>query len=200
MSAYPVPFIADYAARKGLKYQPDADERWMRVWEPYTTLKIPFRYEHVLESTGEGGSLTVARFVVQLPSRGQPPIAAEASAWIAIVQDPRIDVCAAATSDVGSVFGESLDLVTMPRRATGDAAFDHVFASFAPTDHQLARGITPSVRKLVASWLIPVHVELRPGGFILAPVALRADADSLAWFVRVIPLFGEKAAKAADPR
>ena len=190
-----MPWIAQYAARKGLKYQAEADERWLRVWEPYTTLRVAIRYEHVLESTGETGSLTIARFVVNLPSRGMDAFAGEASAWIAIVQDPRIDARAAASSDVGSVFAESLDLVSMPRRLTGDPTFDHVFASFAPTDAELARAVTPSLRKLALSWGVPVHFETRPGGFIVAPVALRADADSLAWFVRVLPLFGEKASK-----
>jgi hypothetical protein len=201
VSVFPVPFIAQYAARKGLKYQPEADERWLRVWEPYTTLKVPFRYEHVLEATGDSGSLTIARFVVHLPPRGQPQFMPEAGAWIAIVQDPRIlqgadtNARVAATSDIGSAFAESLDLVSLPRRQTGDGAFDHVFASFAASDEDLARAMSPSLRKLVLSWKAPVHVELRPGGFIVAPVALRADADSLAWLVRVLPIFGDKAAK-----
>src|SRR5215472_12021268 len=143
----PVPWIADYAASTGFRYQPDADERWLRVWEPYTTLRTPIRYEHVLEATGDAGSITMARFVVTTevatPSgRGE----AEASAWIAIVQDPRISASAAATCDTSRVFGESLDLVTMPRRLTGDGAFDHVFASFAPSDQELARAITPGSR------------------------------------------------------
>jgi hypothetical protein len=193
----PVPWIAHYAARKGLKYTPDADERWIRAWEPYTTLRTPVRYDHVLEATGEAGSLTIARFYVLTPMVGPSGamLEGEASAWIAIAQDLRSQARAAATSDVGRVFGESLDLVTMPRRTTGDAAFDHVFATFAPSPEDLERAITPSVRKLTLSWQTQLHVELRPGGFIIAPVALRADPDSLAWLVRAVHVFGEKAAK-----
>jgi hypothetical protein len=193
----PVPWIAQYAARKGLKYTPDADERWIRAWEPYTTVRTPLRYDHVLEATGEAGSLTIARFYVltQMVASTGAMVEGEASAWIAIAQDLRSQARAAATSDVGRVFGESLDLVTMPRRPTGDAAFDHVFATFAPSDEDLGRAVTPSVRKLALSWQTPVHFELRPGGFILAPVALRADPDSLAWLVRAVHVFGEKAAK-----
>jgi hypothetical protein len=181
----PVPFIAQYAARKGLKYAPEADERWLRVWEPYATLKTPIRYEHVLESTGDAGSMTIARFVVE----------SEASAWIALVQDPRLDTRAAATSDVTRVFGDPLDLVPLPRRMTGDPAFDRVFASFAATDDDLARVVTPSLRKLTLGWQSAVHFEVRAGGFILAPVALPPTAESLAWLVRALPLFGEKATK-----
>ena len=196
MSVQPAPWIAAYAARKGLKYQPDADERWLRVWEPYTTLKTPIRYEHALEATGESGSLSIARMFVPAAVMGPSGWAeGEASAWIAIAQDVRISARAAATCDVGRVFGESIDLVTLPRRATGDAAFDHVYASFAPSDEELANAITPSLRKLTLGWRVPLHLELRPGGFILAPVALRADPDSLSWLVRAVHLFGEKAAK-----
>lgn len=196
MSVQPVPWIAQYAARKGLKYEPDADERWLRVWEPYTTLKTPIRYDHALEATGESGSLTVARFHVTAPVMGPNGwTEGEASAWIAIAQDVRIAASAAATCDVGRVFGEPIDLVTMPRRVTGDAAFDHAFASFAPTKDDLERGITPSLRKLLLGWRVPLHFELRPGGFILAPIALRPDADSLSWLVRSVHMFGDKAAK-----
>lgn len=182
------PYIASYAAQKGFKYQPDADERWIRVWEPFATLKTPIRYEHTLDATGELGSLTVARFVVDTP-------AGEAGAWIAIVLDPRVSGRAAATCDLGAMFGEPLDLVTMPRRPTGDATFDHVFATFAPSVEELGQAVTPSLRKLVVGWHMPVHFEIRPGGFILAPVGLRGDIDSLAWLVRTLPIFGEKAAK-----
>ena len=188
--AAPVPWLADYAARKGLRYAPEADERWLRAWEPYATLRVPHRYEHVLESTGEVGSLTVARFVVD----------GDASAWIAIAQDVRVQGRAAATSDPGRVFGEPLDLVTLPRRATGDPAFDRHFATFAPTPDELAAAITPGVRRLALSWQSAVHVEVRPGGFVMAPVALQADPASLSWLVRAVHAFGEKASRRTPAR
>ena len=59
-----VPWLAEYAARERFRYTPEADERWMRAWEPYATLRVPARYEHVLDSTGEVGSLTIARLVL----------------------------------------------------------------------------------------------------------------------------------------
>jgi hypothetical protein len=192
-------WIAEYAARKGLRYEPDADERWLRVWEPYATLKVPSRYEHTLTATGTSGSISIARFVVSIDSNvGGVPRSIDVGAWIAIAQDERIDAVAAATSDAGHVFGEPLDLVPMPRRATGDAPFDHVFASFAEGSSDLARGVNPSLRKLTLGWRIPLHFELRKGGFILAPVALPADPNGLAWFVRAVHLFGDKAAKHAE--
>jgi len=191
-------WIADYAARGGLRYEPDADERWLRVWEPYATLKTPIRYEHALYLTGTRGSLTIARMVLTGPDPIAPnlkPVGPEA--WVVIGQDERLTVGrAAALSDSNGVFGEGLDLVTLPRRATGDPAFDHVFASFAETEADLA-AITPSLRKLVLGWRIPLHFELRKGGFVLAPVALRADPQSLGWLVQAAQLFGEKAAKTA---
>jgi hypothetical protein len=184
-------WIADYAARKGLRYSPEADERWMRAWEPYATLRVPHRYEHVLEATGDLGSITIARFVLE----------DGASAWIAIAQDVRVKGRAAVTSDAWLVFGEPLDLVTIPRRVTGDAAFDRVFASFAPSDDELALAVTPGVRRLTLSWQTPVHVEIRAGGFVVAPVALGADPASLSWLLRAVHALGEKACKRpASPR
>jgi hypothetical protein len=193
----PVPWIASYAARAGFRYEPEADERWMRVWEPYATLKIPVRYEHALYVTGTVGSLTIARFVLQAtqPRLPNAPEPRGPEAWIVIAQDERLGARAAATSDVGGVFGEPLDLVPMRRMQTGDAAFDHVFASFAESREALAEAITPSLRKLALSWRTPVHFEIRRGGFVLAPVALPPDPRALAWLVDAAQFFGAKAAK-----
>jgi hypothetical protein len=178
--------LVEYAASKGFRYAAEADERWMRAWEPYTTLRVPTRYEHVLDSTGDVGSLTVARVVMETQG-----------AWIAIAQDVRVEGRAAFTSDTGRVFGESPELVSVPRRATGDHAFDRVFAAFAATDEELARTVNARVRRLALSWQTPVHVEVRPGGFVLAPVALRADPPSLIWLVRAVHAFGERASSAS---
>ena len=193
----PLYWIDAFARTRGLRYEPEADERWLRAWEPYTTLKVPFRYEHALHATGGSGSISIARAVLETPSPLSPhPLPAyEVGTWIAIVQDVRIEVRAAVTSDFGSAFAEPLDLVTMPRLATGDGAFDAVFAAFASNAEDLATGITPSVRKLLLGWRIPVHAETRPGGFILAPVSLSPDDRGLAWMLQAVNLFGEKATK-----
>jgi hypothetical protein len=183
----PVAWIAAYAAQKGLRYEPEADERWIRAWEPYATLRMPVRYEHALLSTGAAGSLTVARLVVDFGMR-------EVSCWIAIAQDERLDARAAITSDRQQMFGDA-EGVSLPRRATGDAAFDRVFSTFSPSEDDLARAVTPSLCKLLLSWGVPLHAEVRKGGFILAPVALGADPQSLSWLVRAVHYFGDKAAK-----
>jgi len=176
-------WLAEYAARTGFRYSPEPDERWVRAWEPYATLRTPIRYEHLLESTGDVGSLTIARLVSETG----------ASAWIAIAQDERVAGRAAATSDPSPAFAEPAELVSVPRRATGDEAFDRVFATFAPTTEELEVAVTPGVRRLSLSWQTPVHFEVRPGGFVIAPVALGADPDSLTWLVRAVRAFGDKA-------
>lgn len=195
----PVSWMQTFAAQQGLRYEPQADERWLRAWEPYATLKVATRYEHALHATGAGGSLSVARAVVTVP---RPSAHGEAhdtdvGAWVAIVQDPRLTGHVATTSDLGGVFGDPLDLVTLPRQRTGEPAFDHVFATFGKSAADVAHGLTPSVRKLLLGWRIPVHAELRPGGFVLAPVALPPDPGSLAWLLSAIHAFGEKANKRA---
>ncbi len=197
----PVYWMDAFAMQRGLRYEADVDERWLRAWEPYTTLKVPLRYEHALHATGAGGSISIARAVVEIPAPAAPPgvptYPSEFGTWIAIVQDERIQVKAATTSDFGQVFSEPLDLIPLPRKATGDRAFDHVFASFAKTDEDLAQGITPSLRRLLLSWRVPVHAETRQGGFILAPVSVSADTTGLSWMLDAVHLFGEKATKRA---
>ena len=178
-----VPWLAEYAARERFRYTPEADERWMRAWEPYATLRVPARYEHVLDSTGEVGSLTIARLVLETGARS----------WIAIAQDVRVTARAALTSDRGSAFAEGWELVSLPRRATGDTAFDAVFALFAPAEGDAVRAANPRLRRLLLSWRTPVHVELRPGGFVVAPVALPSDPTSLSWLVRGVHALGERA-------
>src|SRR3954452_3247803 len=102
----PLYWIDAVARQRGLRYEAEADERWLRAWEPYTTLKVPFRYEHALLSTGANGSISIARAVLEMPSvatpAALPPV--EVGTWIAIVQDVRIKSKAAVTSDFGSVF------------------------------------------------------------------------------------------------
>lgn len=197
--SHPVAWMEAFATQRGLRYEAEADERWLRAWEPYTTLKVPIRYEHALHATGSAGSLSIARAIVELPVPPQPnPMRpTEAGTWIAIVQDERITTRVATTSDFGGLFGEPLELATMTRRPTGDPAFDHVFATFAASDADVARGISPSLRRLLLSWRIPVHAELRPGGFVLAPISVGADPGGLAWVLSALQLFGEKATKLA---
>jgi hypothetical protein len=204
-------WIEAFASARGLRYEAEADERWLRAWEPYTTIKVPFRYEHALNATGTHGSISIARAVLEMPPHplagpeGAPrlrgdvnkPGPSEVGTWVAIVQDIRITAQAATTSDFGSVFAEPLELVSMPRRATGDAAFDHVFASFAKSEEELRAAITPSVRKLLLSWRAPVHAEVRAGGFVLAPVSAPADDKGLLWMLQAVHVFGEKATKLA---
>jgi len=190
-------WLAALAAREGLRYEPDGDERWLRAWEPFITVRVPLRYQHVLQSTGEMGSITLARMVMDVHPAGAIPF--EASAWIAIVQDVRLDATAAATCDTGSAFAEAFDLVSVPRMTTGDVAFDRVFASFAKSPDELAQALTPSLRKLVMGWRTRLHFEVRKGGFILVPVSLPPDAQGLGWLLRSVHLFGEKANKRPAP-
>jgi hypothetical protein len=191
-----LPWLPAFAAQRGLRYEADADDRWIRAWEPYTTLRVAIGYAHALSSTGRGGSMTLARMEVPTPYPLPPPQTGTASAfaWVAIVQDERIDRRLAVSNDTG-VLAESRDVIAMPLQTTGDPAFDRTFATFASSKGDVSHALTPSLRRLLASWNVPLHVELRPGGFVVSPVALKADAASLSWFLDVLPIFGEKASK-----
>ncbi len=199
MSA-PVPFIAHFAATKGFRYEPDADERWLRVWEPFATLRVPLHYEHVLSATGEIGSITLAMMVHELPAPHLPSGVRPVAAWLAIVQDTRIAGKFAITSDRQLVFGEPLDLVPMPRQSGGDAWFDGVFATFGETQAAVTDALTPSLKKLVMGWQTPLHAEVRPGGFILCASALPPDHAGLAWLADATTQFGAKATKVRPAR
>ena len=188
-------WMADFAVRSGMRYEPDVDERWIRVWEPFVTLKTPIRYEHALHATGTSAALTLARFVLA----PRPGWAVGDEAWIALVQDEDIrGPRAAASSDAGGIFSDTV--TSLSRQLTGDPAFDAVFSSFAESSAALAEAVTPSVRKLTLGWRTPVHFEIKPGGFVLAPVALRPEPQSLAWIVEATRLFAEKAKKRPSVR
>ncbi len=188
--ASPIWWIADFAARAGMRYEPEVDERWLRVWEPFVTLKTPIRYEHALHSTGTSAAISIARFV--LPPRQGWTVGDEA--WIAFVQDEAMTgPKAAATSDVGGIFGDSV--TSMPRQFTRDTAFDAVFTSFGESEDALSQAITPSLRKLTLGWRTPVHFEMKAGGFVLSPVALQPEPQSLAWLTSAARFFDEKAKK-----
>lgn len=197
----PVPWLSAFAGQRGLRYEPEADERWLRAWEPFSTLRVPIRYEHALHATGSVGSVSVARAIFELPSAGAAPSSVprptEIGTWLVIAQDERLRGRAATTSDTGGVFGEALDIVPLQRLQTFDPSFDHVFASFAEDPAALAQAVTPSLRKLLLGWRVPVHAELRPGGFVLAPVSVTADPAGLSWLLDAVGLFGAKAQKRA---
>ena len=196
-------WIAGWAEKTGFSYEEQADERWLRAFEPFVTLRTPIRYGHALHATGPRGSLSIARFTVDVSiATPDGPREEEVGAWIAFVQDPRVQGRAAATNDVHVVqvrrpspFAEPMDLVSLPRVVTGDRVFDRAFATFAPQGSDVGEAITPSLRKLTIGWSVPVHFEVRPGAFVLAPVTLAADAKSLGWLVAAAQFFGEKAAK-----
>lgn len=181
--------MVDFAVRAGLRYEPDADERWIRVWEPYATLKTPIRYEHALHGTWTSSAITIARMILT----PRPGFAVGDEAWIAIGQDERLRGKAAASSDAGPLFRDSA--VPLPRHRTGDPAFDAVFSAYGETAEAVIEAISPSLRKLTVGWRAPIHFELRPGGFILVPVALKPDPQSLSWLVDASRVFAEKAAK-----
>jgi hypothetical protein len=197
----PLDWLSSWASRAGLSYEPEADERWLRAFEPFATLRTPIRYEHAVHAIGKSGSLSIARLVVS--NEGRTPHGSEAATWIAFVQDFRMEGARiAATNDYdvpnarrASFFAEPMDLISMPRRQSGEPAFDYAFASFATSQEQVNLALTPSLRRLVLGWRIPLHFEVRPGSFVVAPVSLGADPQSLAWLVGAVQFFGEKAAK-----
>ena len=192
-----LPWVASFGAQRGMRYEADADERWFRAWEPYTSLRVAIGYAHSLSATGRGGSMSVARMEVPTAFPLPGPAGggtASAYAWIAIVQDERIDTKLALSNDAG-LLAEPRDAVGLPIHKTGDRSFDRVFATFASSPADVAHALTPSLRRLLLGWHVPLHVELRPGGFIVSPVALKPDPASLSWFLDVLPIFGHKASK-----
>ena len=202
--AEPVPWLHDFAARAGLRYEPDADERWFRAWEPFATLRVPVHYTHALHTTSPDGHSSISIARMGLTIRAHSPTGAglvdtEMRAWVAIVQDARMsalvaDGPVAVTSDRGSAFSETWDLISLPRRMTGDGPFDQVFATFSKTA-DTSKAISKSLRKLLLSWRAPVHAEVRAGGFVLCPTLLPADPASVSWLLTAAGIFGNKATK-----
>jgi hypothetical protein len=184
----PVGWLVAAAQQLGLRYEPDADERWLRAWEPYATIRVAHSYAHALSATGVNGSVSIAR--ISTFASGF-----ERFAWCAIVQDLRITARVALTNDRTSSFAETWDMVSAPRQQTGDAAFDATFATFAKTSEEVTLGVTPSLRRLLLHWRTPLHVELRPGGFVLLPPSVNADVQGLYWLTESIRLLADKAAK-----
>jgi hypothetical protein len=188
MTAFSIPWIEAAALARGLHYEPEADERWLRAWEPYTTIRIAQNYSHALLATGNVGSLTLSRMTVLSP-RG------EFACWCAIVQDARVSGSFALTNDRLSPFAEASNLITVPRFATGHQEFDAQFTAYSRTAIDGRISVSPSLRKLLLRWNTPVHLELRAGGFILLPTAVRADAEGLHWMLDAVKVVGDKAVK-----
>lgn len=181
-----IPWLEQFAMRQGARYEPEADDRWLNSWEPFLTLRVGERYEHSVSQTDAHGSRTVARCIVQTPS-------GDAATWLLIAQDERLLGHAATSSDTRSPFVEPS--IPLARQRTGNPAFDAAFASYAPSPEDCQAALGPSVQKLLLSWQLPVHVEVRPGGLILAPVTLPADPERLEWLWQMPLVLAQKAAK-----
>lgn len=204
-----VPWLQDFASRAGVRYEPDADERWFRAWEPFATLRVPLHYTHALHATSPDGyaSISIARMAV--PVRAMQPTGniadTEFRAWVAIVQDTRMDAllpqgpdagAIALTCDRGSPVAEPWETIALPRQRTADPTFDNVFASFSKGALDVRpKPVSRSLRKLLLSWGMPLHAELRAGGFVLCPPLLPADPASVSWLLTACGIFGSKACK-----
>lgn len=183
-----VPWLEQFARQRGARYEPEADDRWFTSWEPFVTLRVGEGYEHSISHTDAVCSRSVARAILPVPG-------GEARTWLMIAQDERFRGHAAATSDTRSPFVDPL--VAMRRQYTGNAAFDAVFVTHAASPEQALEALGPSVQKLLLSWQLPVHVELRPGGLVIAPVTLAADPTRLEWLWNMPLVLAEKA---SEPR
>lgn len=191
----PVPWIEAFAAHRGYRYEPDAEEGWLRAWEPFRTLRVALRYEHALHGTGEAISITLARMIVSVPTIVDPAQHVEYATWIGIAQDARFTVAAAMSSDRQSVFREDPQLMSLPIARTGDPSFDAIFSVFAAAGADASRAISPSLRRLLLSFQTPLHADIRAGGYIFAPVALGFDPASLAWLDQAMFSFADKGTK-----
>lgn len=182
----PVPWLEQFALRQGARYEPEADDRWLTSWEPFVTLRVGEGYEHSLSHTDAQCSRTVARCIL-------PTHAGLVQTWLLIAQDDRFQGHGATTSDTRSPFVEPT--IALARQRVGNSAFDSTFVTHAPSHEAALEAFGPSVQKLLLSWQLPVHVEVRPGGLVIAPVTLAADPQRLEWLWNMPLVLAEKAAK-----
>jgi hypothetical protein len=200
MGAFPkehLPWLSSFADQAQLRYEPDADERWLRVWEPFLTFEPPFEFSHSLSSVGSIGSVNLARGVIAaLPGEApamqatQPPC----FAWIAFVQDTRaisrLGPPIAVSSDRRSPFAKVLP--ASRAIATGDRGFDQAFQTIANEESLVAARLTSPVRQLLLGWNAPMHLEIRSEGYALCFPWLPADPTRLRWLLEAIALLGRK--------
>lgn len=173
-----------------MRYDADPDERPLRVFEPFVTLRRPRRYEHMLHVVRDAGSLWLGRVKVEI--EGQRSCA---ESWIALGQGRHFGSAAAASRHDPTPFNQDAhdaDLAPQTMPYPDFAAAFHVFAeSRADARDAIPRGL----QELMLGWGLPLHCELRPDIFVLAPVTLPFDEPSLTWLLAAAKLFGTTAAQ-----
>jgi hypothetical protein len=191
MDREPLPWLAQYAESTKLRYEPEADERWIRVWEPLLTVAPAYGFSNALSMTSDERSVTMARMMTEGFGR-------RLYAWAAFVQDTRVlsrlGTPVATTSDANSPFCAS-QVAGSTRRMTGDQAFDQVFRSYAAEEAMLGARLGTGVRSLLLGWRVSLHLEVRNEGFALVFPQLPADPPSIAWMFDAIVLLGRKIAE-----
>lgn len=198
MSTLPPPGseqIAAWARYRGHPYAAVPAEHELRSWEPFWVLVSPLRYYNAIwVKTGQVAATLVEPWCA---AEGAEPLG---RSLLAFVAHPGLRYRAAAR--VGATFMTRVAFLgeAPPReQRLGDVVWDAKATSFGATPEDAARGLSPSLRRLLLGWGFEGHIELRPGGLLLH----LADAEPrpgdyerlLAW----LPMVLEKALKQGAP-
>jgi len=162
--------IAQWAASRGLSWDPQPDEVWFRQWEPYDTIAPPSRYwNSCLWQTSPGHAVIVEPWYAT--DEGEPI----ERALLGYAVHPGITRRAAMR--VGEHFLTRvafLESPPPPQVTIGDPVWDEHVTTFAASAEVAAAAFHPRLRKLLAGWGFQGHLELRArGGLVVHYAGLR---------------------------
>lgn len=177
------PFVARWAASRGLFFQPQPDLNWFQAWEPFDTMVSGTVYYNAASFTAGPSQITLV----------EPWIGPEDSepldrTLLAFCVDARFTLRVAARG--GEHFNTRvsfLENAKMPTVTLGDPDWDEHMTTFAASPTEAQRALPLRVRQHLAHLGFAGHLEIRPGGLILHFAGTHPTVDHYERLARITP-------------
>jgi hypothetical protein len=184
-------WIAAWASRRGLTYQPRPDDDWFRRWEPYDTIAPPASYFNACTQRLAPGHIVITEPWYALDD-GEPLD----RAIFAFASHPGL--MRRAAMRVGEYFLTRVAFIESPPPPTvkiGDKLWDAHVTTFAASPLEAATAFHPRLRKLLAAHGFQGHIELRAGCAVIYCGGLKPNPEHCD---RILSIAREIVAAAVD--
>lgn len=183
--------LAAWARARGYTFHPTPAATWYRAWEPLETLVSPQCYFGALQMPMGPAQVVLAEPWCAVGD--EEPLGR--GVW-AFITHPALRYRAAAR--VGANHMTRVSYIGVPRplqQHTGDPAWDDVAVTFAATQLDAARALTPSLRKLLLGWSFEGHIEVKPGGMLFHLARVLPTPEGYEHLLAWAPMLIDKALK-----
>ncbi len=177
------PAIGRWAASRQMGYDKRPEQSWFRGWEPYDTMVSPACYLNACSWKARPATAVIAE-----PWTEEGDTEPMDRTLLGLVSHPGLRHRASMRS--GEHFITRVAFVQSrppPQVQLGDALWDQHVVTFAADAREAAMAFHPELRRMLATWGLRGHLELRPGGLVLHDARLKPTAADYERLARALP-------------